>query len=95
MNVILCGLSESKFVKAIHCESLNKNWGKIQNIYEGKNNVKNINLQTHRSWFMCLKMKDEENGASYILHVDEIVNTVKEPKTNTNLYDYPIHNYVP
>ena len=31
-------------------------------------------LQTHRGKFEILKMKEEENIASYFLHVDEIIN---------------------
>jgi hypothetical protein len=34
-------------------------------------------MQTHRRQFESLKMKDEENVASYLLCVDEIVNAIK------------------
>jgi uncharacterized lipoprotein YehR (DUF1307 family) len=52
-------------------------WDKLQNIYEGDDKVKKAKLQTHRRQFESLKMKDEENVASYLLHVDEIVNTIR------------------
>ena len=51
-------------------------WYKIQNIHEGDDNVKKDKLQTHRRKFKSLKMKEEENIASYLLYVDEIVNTI-------------------
>jgi hypothetical protein len=35
------------------------------------------NIQTHRRQFQSLKMKDEENIATYILCVDEIVNAIR------------------
>jgi hypothetical protein len=48
MNVILCGLLESEFVKVMHCESEKYIWEKLQNIYEGDDKVKKEKLQTHR-----------------------------------------------
>lgn len=77
MNAILCGLSESEFVKVMHCESKKEIWDELQNIYEDDDKVKKPKLQTHRREFESLKMKDEENVATYLLHVDEIVNTIK------------------
>jgi hypothetical protein len=62
MNAILCRLSKSEFVKAMHCESTNDIWDKIQNIYEVDDKVKKEKLQTHRRQFECLKMKDKESG---------------------------------
>ena len=38
--------------------------------------VKKSKLQTHKRQFESLKMKDKENVAVYLLHVDEIVNTM-------------------
>ena len=39
--------------------------------------VKKAKLQTHKRPFESLKMKDKENVAVYLLHVDEIFNTVR------------------
>jgi hypothetical protein len=77
MNVILCGLLESQIFKVMHCESTKDIWDKLQNIYEGDGKVKKEKLQTHRIRFESLKVKDEENVASYFLRVDEIVNTIR------------------
>ena len=49
---------------------------KLQNIYEGDDNVKQAKLQTYISHFEKLKMKEEENVATYLLRVDEVVNTI-------------------
>ena len=38
-NVILCGLSESEFVKVMHCVLTKQIWEKLQNIYEGHEKV--------------------------------------------------------
>jgi hypothetical protein len=67
MNSIFCGLSEKFFVKVMHFELKKYIWDKIQNIYEGKDKVKKEKIQTHRRQFESLKMKDEENVASYFL----------------------------
>ena len=48
MNAILCGLSESEFVKVMHCGSTKEILDKIQNIYEGDDKVTKENIQTHR-----------------------------------------------
>lgn len=34
-NAILCGLSEYKFVKIMHCDFAQAMWEKLQNAYEG------------------------------------------------------------
>jgi hypothetical protein len=70
-------MSESKFFKVMHCKSANKIWDKLENIHEGDDKVKKDTLQTHRRNFESLNMKDKENVASYILHVDKIVNTIR------------------
>jgi hypothetical protein len=77
MNDILCGLSELDFVKVMHCKSTKEIWDKLQNIHEGDDKVKKATLQNHRRQFESLKMKDEENVSSYLLHVDKIVNTIR------------------
>jgi hypothetical protein len=78
MNVILCGLLESDFVKVMHCGSTKEIWDKLQNIYEGDGKVNKEKLQTHRRQFESLEMKDVENVAIYLLHVDEIGNIIRE-----------------
>jgi uncharacterized lipoprotein YehR (DUF1307 family) len=77
MNVIMCGISESEFIKVMYCESKKYIWDKLQNIYEGDDKVKKEKIQTHRIQFESLKMKQEENVATYFLRVDEIVNTIR------------------
>ena len=78
MNAILSGLTETLFVKVIHCETTKEIWDMLRNIYEGDDKIKGAKLQTYRAQFENLKMKEEENIASYFLRVDEIVNIIKE-----------------
>lgn len=77
MNGILSGLVESVFVKVMRCESAEEIWDKLKNIYEGDEKVKEAKLQTYRGQFEYLKMKEEENIATYLLRVDEIVNIIR------------------
>ena len=42
MNLILYGLSESEFVKVMHCELAKEIWDKLQNIFEGNNKVNKV-----------------------------------------------------
>ena len=67
MNAILSGLIETIFVMVMHCETMKEIWHKLKNIYEGDDKVKGAKLQTYRAQFENLKMKDEENIATYFL----------------------------
>jgi uncharacterized lipoprotein YehR (DUF1307 family) len=77
MNDILCGLSKYEFVKVMHCGSKNKFGTNFKISMKDDDKVKKEKLQTHRRQFESLKMKDKENVAAYLLHVDEIVNTIR------------------
>jgi hypothetical protein len=61
----------------MHCDSTKEIWDKLQNVYEGDAKVKGAKLQTYRSQFEQLKMKEDEDIAAYFLRVDEIVNVIK------------------
>ncbi|XP_059068383.1 uncharacterized protein LOC131858915 [Cryptomeria japonica] len=76
-NAILCGLSNSEFVKVMHCKIAKEIWDKLHSIYEGDDTVKQAKLQTYRAQFEGLKMKKEERIAEYLLKVDEVVNAIK------------------
>lgn len=39
-NTILCALSNSEFVKILHCKIAKEVWSKLHNIYEGNIKVK-------------------------------------------------------
>ena len=67
MNAILSGLTETIFVKVMHCETAKEIWDKLKNIYEGDDKVKGAKLQTYKGQFESLKMKEEENIVAYFL----------------------------
>ena len=69
MNTILSGLTETVFVKVMHCETTKEIWDKLRNIYEGDDKIKGAKLQTYKAQFENLKMKEEENIATYFLRV--------------------------
>jgi hypothetical protein len=75
-NALLNGLCDSVYVKVMHCSSAKEIWEKLQNIYEGDAKVKATKLQTYRGQFEQLKMKEDENIATYFLRVDETVNAI-------------------
>jgi hypothetical protein len=76
-GTILRSLVDSVFVKVRHCDSEKYLWDKLQNIYEGDTKVKGANIQIFIAKFEQLKMKEDEYIATYLLQVDEIVNTIK------------------
>jgi hypothetical protein len=76
INEVLNGLCESVYTKVIHCKSAEEIWDKLQNIYEGYSKVKETKIQTHRGQFEQLKMKEDEDIASYFLRVDETINAI-------------------
>ena len=77
MSVILGGLLGLEFVKVMHCISTKEIWYKLKNVYEGNSKVKGARMQTYRRQFEHMKMKEDEDIATYFLRVDEIVNTMK------------------
>ena len=76
INALLNGLGEMVFTKVWHCKSTKEIWDKLWNIYEGYSKFKATKLQTYRGQFEQLKMKEDENIATYFLRVDEIVNAI-------------------
>jgi hypothetical protein len=75
-NALMNGLGESVFTKVAHCKSTKDIWDKLQNIYEGDSKVKAATLQTYRGQFEQLKMKEDENIATYFLQFDELINAI-------------------
>jgi hypothetical protein len=75
-NALLNGLSETIFTKVARCKSTKEIWDKLQNIYEGDSKVKATKLQTYRGQFEQLKMKEDENIATFFLRVDETINEI-------------------
>jgi hypothetical protein len=61
----------------MHCNTAKDVWDKIQNIYEGDAKFKGTKLQTLRDKFEQLKMKEDEDIATYFLRVEEIVNNIR------------------
>ena len=49
----------------------------MQRIYKGYVTVKKLKFQNYRGHFESLRMKEDEDIASYFLRVDEIVNTLR------------------
>jgi len=77
VNAILGGLTNPIFVKVMYCKSTKYIWDKLKVIYEGDNKVKEAKLQTYKTQFENLKMKEEENIAKYLQRVDEIINSIR------------------
>jgi hypothetical protein len=75
-NALLNGLNETIFTNVSHCKSAKEIWDKLQNIYEGDTKVKEGKLQTCRGQFEQLKMKEDENIATYFSRVDETMNAI-------------------
>jgi hypothetical protein len=75
-NAFLNGVGESLFTKFTHCKSAKEIWDKLRNIYEGYSKVKVEKPQNYRGQFEQLKMKEDENIASYFLQVDETINEI-------------------
>jgi hypothetical protein len=77
VNGILAGLTNSICVKVMHCKSAKEIWDKLEAVYEGDDKVKEAKLQTYRTQFENLKMKEEENIVEYFHRVDEVVNSIR------------------
>ena len=69
-------LSPNVQSKVICFNSVKEVWDKLKNMYEGDEKFKQVNLQLHREKFENMKMKESENFVSYLLRVDEIINSI-------------------
>ncbi len=49
----------------------------MKNVYEGDTRVKSAKLQSYKSQFERLKIEESEDIATYFLHIDEVVNTMR------------------
>jgi hypothetical protein len=72
----LNGISDMVFTKVSHCKCTKEILEKLQNIYEEDTKVKVAKLKTYRGQFEQLKMKEDEDIATYFLRVDETVNAI-------------------
>ena len=57
----------------MQCTTMKEVWDKLKSINEGDDKVKKEKLKTFSTQFETLTMKDEEDVATYLLRVDEIV----------------------
>jgi len=73
-NTIMYGLIDSELVKLMGCKSAKEMWEKLKSIHEGDAKIKEAKVQTLRYQFEGLKMNDEEEIASHMLRVNEIIN---------------------
>ena len=58
VNAILAGLARTIFAKVMHCKTTKEIWDKLHTIYEGDIKVKKAKLQTFKTQFESLKMKE-------------------------------------
>ena len=76
-NIIISGLIESAYHKVLGCKSTKNVWDRLENIYAGDSNVKEAKLQIYREKFEQLRMKEDDNIAACLKHVDDITNTLE------------------
>jgi hypothetical protein len=75
-HVILSALAPTIARKVMGYNNSKDVWDKLKSIYEGDPKVKQVKLQRHREEFENLKMNEKEDIATYILRVDEVVNSI-------------------
>ena len=76
-HVIIEALAPTIARKVMGCGTAKEVWDKLKNIYEGDPKFKQVKLQWHRAEFENLKMNENEDIATYLLRVDEVVNAIR------------------
>jgi len=61
----------------MNCDSAKEMWDKLVGLFDGDSKVKKAKLQTHKRQSESLRMEDEQDIASYLLRVAEVVNSLK------------------
>ena len=77
VNALLGSLTESEFFKVMQLDTSKEIWDKIILSYEGDAKVKSAKLQTLRIQYENLKLDNEESIANFFLHLDDIVNRMR------------------
>ena len=77
VNAILGSLAEYGFVKFMQLNTAKAMWDNLIQSYEGDAKVKSVKLQTLRIQYETLRRHNDESIASFFLHIDEIVNCMK------------------
>ena len=77
VNAIFPRLARIIFSKVMHCKTTKDIWDKLQTTYEGDIKVKREKLQTLKTQFESLKMKEEENISKYFERIGEIINAIQ------------------
>jgi hypothetical protein len=76
-GTIMSSIYDLLFVKVMDCKNEKDIWDKLQKVYKGDTNVKGDKLQTLRSKFEKLNMKEDEDIEPYLIQVGERVNTIR------------------
>lgn len=76
MKALISVLSESEFIKVMHCKIAKAISDKLENIHEGDTKVKMAKLQVYRMQFQTLKMNEDEDISNFFLRVDEVANVM-------------------
>ncbi|XP_043714575.1 uncharacterized protein LOC122662937 [Telopea speciosissima] len=77
LNAIMLGLSKDVMAKVMDCNTAKKVWDRLKNIYKGDAKIKKAKLQIFRAQFESLKMTEEEDIDSYMVRVNEVVNSIR------------------
>jgi hypothetical protein len=76
-HVILAALALTIASKVMGCNTTKEAWDKLKSIYEGDPKVNKVKLQQHRAEFENFKMNEKEDIATYLLRVNEVVNSIR------------------
>eukprot|EP00253_Pinus_taeda_P032890 PITA_32890 len=77
VNTLLGSLSQLEFIKVMQLKTSKEIWDKIILSYEGDDQVKRKKIQSLRIQYETLRMQNDESVANYFLHIDDIVNRMK------------------
>jgi len=76
-NAIICGMVDSELVKIMGCKFVKEMWDKLKSIHEGDKKIKEANMQSFRAQFEGLKMNYAEYITTYMLGVNEVINSIR------------------
>ncbi|KAG9454468.1 hypothetical protein H6P81_007372 [Aristolochia fimbriata] len=71
------GVDESKFEKISGVKTSKQAWEILQRSCQGVDRVKKVRLQTLRTKFELLKMRDTESASDYVTRVETLINEMK------------------
>ena len=76
MNALFCAHDKKEFYRVSYCESAQEIWNKLEVVYKGTNQVKELKISRYTRQYKLFEMEHNESVYSMYTRFTDIVNTL-------------------